>query len=114
VSSVNTDTTPGQAEIDAVQLSEADRLLLQQLQTLRWLAEEHAVPAEPPAQAEMLAATSAAAVSGDWSLTGKVDLYDWQRECVDSWFRKEQGTVKVVTGAGKTLLALAIAERLHN
>ena len=114
MSSANTNTTPGQAGIESLLLSEADRLLLQQLQTLRWLAEEHTVPAETHTHPEMPEAPSAAPGSGDWSLTGTVDLYDWQRECIDSWFRKGLGTVKVVTGAGKTLLALAIAERLRN
>ena len=50
-----------------------------------------------------------------WRLTKGVTLYKWQRECVEEWFQNSRrGTVKVVTGGGKTILALAIAERLHN
>ena len=34
---------------------------------------------------------------------------------MECWFKEGcRGTVKVVTGGGKTLLGLAIAERLHN
>jgi len=50
-----------------------------------------------------------------WKLTKGIRLYKWQKECLDNWFLAGcKGTVKVVTGAGKTLLGLAIAERLHN
>ncbi|TKB47991.1 DEAD/DEAH box helicase [Ferrimonas sediminicola] len=51
-----------------------------------------------------------------WCLTGDIKLYDWQKQCIDSWARRQErnGTVKVVTGGGKTLLGLAIAERLQN
>lgn len=49
-----------------------------------------------------------------WELTRGIDLHSWQRECVDAWFQAgRQGVLKVVTGAGKTLLALAIAEKLQ-
>ncbi len=49
-----------------------------------------------------------------WQLTRNVELHEWQRKCVDSWFNNERrGVIKVVTGAGKTILALAIAERLQ-
>lgn len=48
-----------------------------------------------------------------WALTRGITLHAWQEECVCKWFEKRQGTVKVVTGAGKTILALAIAERMQ-
>ena len=48
-----------------------------------------------------------------WDLTRGITLHAWQEECVGKWFEQRQGTVKVVTGAGKTILALAIAERMH-
>jgi superfamily II DNA or RNA helicase len=49
-----------------------------------------------------------------WELTRGVVLHDWQSTCVDNWFAAEmRGVVKVVTGAGKTMLALAIIERLQ-
>jgi superfamily II DNA or RNA helicase len=54
-------------------------------------------------------------ISGLWNLTHGVSLHPWQEECVDAWFaNRGKGIVKVVTGAGKTLLALALAERLQH
>ncbi|GAH67379.1 unnamed protein product, partial [marine sediment metagenome] len=43
----------------------------------------------------------------------KIKLRAWQKEVVDIWFKKKKGTIKVVTGAGKTILALAIIEKLQ-
>jgi superfamily II DNA or RNA helicase len=49
-----------------------------------------------------------------WELTRGLVLHDWQSVCVDNWFRaKKRGVVKVVTGAGKTTLALAVVERMQ-
>lgn len=50
----------------------------------------------------------------NWILTRDINLYDWQKECVEKWFQNKKGTIKVVTGAGKTILALAIIEKLRN
>ena len=44
--------------------------------------------------------------------TSGLTLHQWQRECVDAWSESGRGTVKVVTGAGKTIVGLAIVERL--
>src|SRR5439155_12638516 len=44
-----------------------------------------------------------------------IEPHPWQRQCIEKWRKKKgRGTVKVVTGAGKTLLALFIAELLQN
>ena len=48
-----------------------------------------------------------------WEMLKKIKLRDWQKEVVDIWFKKKKGTIKVVTGAGKTILALAIIEKLQ-
>jgi superfamily II DNA or RNA helicase len=49
-----------------------------------------------------------------WELTRGIDLHSWQKECVANWFEAGyRGVIKVVTGAGKTMLAIAIAERLQ-
>jgi superfamily II DNA or RNA helicase len=54
-------------------------------------------------------------IQKSWSLSSHITLYDWQKKCIDAWFSNNgHGTVKVVTGAGKTILALAIIERLKN
>lgn len=47
-----------------------------------------------------------------WDMTNSIKLYEWQEECVKKWLLDKKGTIKVVTGAGKTILALAIIERL--
>jgi len=44
----------------------------------------------------------------------EMELYDWQNECVDVWEKKGAGIVKVVTGAGKTILALEALSRVNN
>ncbi|HEY0969823.1 MAG TPA: DEAD/DEAH box helicase [Gemmatimonadales bacterium] len=47
-------------------------------------------------------------------MTRGLELRDWQIAARDRWFASgRRGTMKVVTGAGKTVLALAIAERLQ-
>lgn len=88
-----------------------DHLLLHQLRLLEWMdakysneevGMEECVPAVP-------------ALPTKWHLTKDVTLYQWQKECINSWFgNSTRGTVKVVTGGGKTMLALAIIERLQN
>lgn len=49
----------------------------------------------------------------EWFFTKDIHLYDWQKECIEKWFHHKKGTVKVVTGAGKTIIALAIIEKLQ-
>lgn len=47
-------------------------------------------------------------------MTQELDLHPWQRSACDAWFRENRrGTIKVVTGAGKTVVALGIMERLQ-
>lgn len=51
----------------------------------------------------------------NWRLTNGIAPLAWQHECIAKWLKnKGHGTAKVVTGAGKTLLALIIAELLQN
>ena len=63
-----------------------------------------------------LSAAPPSEVPQEWCLRGGLSLRDWQEECIRRWLARPEGngTIKVVTGAGKTLLALAIVERLHN
>lgn len=43
-----------------------------------------------------------------------LELYRWQKECKKRWKENgAEGIVKVVTGAGKTVLALSLIEELH-
>jgi superfamily II DNA or RNA helicase len=49
-----------------------------------------------------------------WELLKGIELQDWQIECKRKWFDSgKRGVVKVVTGAGKTILALAVAQELQ-
>ena len=42
-------------------------------------------------------------------------LFEWQEECLDIWFKNDcRGIINVVTGAGKTVLALGAIARLEN
>ncbi|WP_207455053.1 DEAD/DEAH box helicase [Azospirillum sp. SYSU D00513] len=50
-----------------------------------------------------------------WSLLNGLSLRTWQRSAVDSWLSHNgRGIMKVVTGAGKTILSLAVAEHVQN
>jgi len=49
-----------------------------------------------------------------WEMTKGIELLPWQRECADIWFRSNRrGIAKVVTGAGKTIFAMHVIERLQ-
>ena len=45
--------------------------------------------------------------------TRGIELYQWQRDALAAWLKPGgHGTLKVVTGAGKTVLGLSAIERL--
>ena len=94
-------------------LSTQQRLTLQQLRLLDWAgsrAQPDVLASDAPGGPDSEAGLS----NREWSLTGGLTLASWQREAADAWFAAgRRGTVKVVTGAGKTVVALAIAERLQ-
>jgi superfamily II DNA or RNA helicase len=92
-----------------------EQLMLHQLRLLEWMAttgrkrfvDENTDAEETEKQPGVL--------PEKWELTNGVQPYEWQQKCIDNWFANGgRGTVKVVTGGGKTLLALAIAERVQN
>jgi superfamily II DNA or RNA helicase len=90
----------------------AERLALHQLRILEWQSDRENKTSEFRPDA---GAAAPAVIPEKWMLTQGLDLYDWQKECVEKWFAEGgRGTIKVVTGGGKTLLALAIAEALQN
>ena len=56
-----------------------------------------------------------ASIPACWRLVPEeVTLHNWQRECLPCWLDRGRGTVKVATGGGKTLFALAAAQELQN
>lgn len=53
--------------------------------------------------------------NSQWTLSRGFALRKWQLECQDKWFSAgKKGVVKVVTGAGKTVFAVSLIERLQN
>src|SRR5262245_33355276 len=96
----------------SARLSEAERLHLQQLRLEEW-----AERGSGDDQGAWMGRDSMG--NGDdlpprWQLTRGLTLAHWQEEARDAWFAAgRHGTIKVVTGAGKTVVALAIAERLQ-
>lgn len=99
-------------EQDAIEpiFTAEQQLLLQQLRLLQWLDTRSRTANRDPSEETELEGV----LPKTWTLTRGVDLYDWQKKCVELWFEAgRRGTVKVVTGGGKTLLAFAIAERLQ-
>lgn len=92
---------------------DAEALVLHQLRLAEWMVtagRKRLVGDEEPD-----APRSPAVMPGTWNLTKGVEPYPWQQHCIEQWLKnKGHGTVKVVTGAGKTLLALLIAEQLQN
>jgi Rad3-related DNA helicase len=101
----------GPATQSSGRLEPEQGLMLHQLLQLRSWQERVASRVSTAGPSESGAST--AAVPGRWELTQGTVLHDWQERCVDAWFAHKRGVIKVVTGAGKTLLALAIAERLQ-
>jgi superfamily II DNA or RNA helicase len=94
-------------------LSASERLLLNQLLTIEYLEEEevkdHTVNLKKAKNSQTLS------LPDKWKLTKGVELYDWQKQAIGKWFAEgKRGTFKIVTGGGKTILALAAAEKLQN
>jgi superfamily II DNA or RNA helicase len=110
-------------------LSDRERLQLHQLRLLEWAEQRQDAGSEAgapgpgtqrrrsSANAVRLSASAPAAPvrkAEHWSLLGEMELRPWQEEAAAAWFSAgRRGTIKVVTGAGKTVLALGIAERLQ-
>ena len=89
-------------------LSEEQRLQLHQLRLYEWMEVQ-----QPKGIEEV--GDNGKSVPKRWELTRGIKLYDWQDQCIERWFREEyKGTAKVVTGGGKTILGLAIAQKLQN
>jgi superfamily II DNA or RNA helicase len=95
-------------------LTPAEELQLQQLQQAKYWAEKCAAGDPVTSGGSAPDRPETDALPDSWCLTRAIDLHDWQDQCVSEWFRSgKRGVIKVVTGAGKTVLALAIAERLQ-
>jgi superfamily II DNA or RNA helicase len=91
-------------------LEQFDELLLQQLLQIQYWNRR----SEGSSSEDSKDTAPAQPLPDRWELTKGIQLHAWQRECVEGWFSAgRRGVIKVVTGAGKTILALAIAEQLQ-
>lgn len=52
-------------------------------------------------------------MDSSWAKLSGIKLYDWQREAGARWLEQKRGTLKVVTGVGKTLCALGIVQEVN-
>src|SRR5215213_2972189 len=96
-------------------LSAQEELQLQQLTQAKYWQEKRQSIQQVDKKVQGKEVTSIVTqIPNEWELTKGIILHDWQQQCVDAWFDNgKRGVIKVVTGAGKTILALAIAERLQ-
>ncbi len=95
-------------------LTKSEELSLLQLQQVKFWSERGGPEAAPTANGRADLAETVA-LPQRWELTQSFTLHAWQTACVQAWFDAgRRGVLKVVTGAGKTILALAIAQRLQN
>jgi len=96
----------------AVPFGSQEMLRLHQLRLLEWFA---TTGQKRRLTGEAVESEVVEPVPDRWELTRGIQPYEWQTECIARWFASgRRGTVKVVTGAGKTLLAMAIAEQVQN
>jgi len=99
--------------------TDIDRLHLLQLTTRRVVAENRSkkLTSESKNNSQIYPDdnSSISLIPEKWRLLPEdVTLYDWQKECLPIWLPQGCGTVKVATGGGKTLFALAAAQALQN
>jgi len=97
-------------------LTETERVQRHQLNILDyWAVRERNGSDEVQPEADPTIKGHDAVSTGKWSLLNNIELREWQLECRDKWFNSgKKGVVKVVTGAGKTVMALGVIERLQN
>lgn len=99
---------------DGPVFSAEDRLRLIQLWTRRAMAERNAARVDQAPESDTETKEGAQAPI-KWRLVPvALRLHDWQAECLAKWLPLARGTVKVATGGGKTLFALAAAQALQN
>jgi superfamily II DNA or RNA helicase len=93
-------------------LSQSETVERHQLNLLKFWDEKNAESAVSTDLPLLLVNTE---IPEKWNLLGGIPLRDWQAECRERWFgSSKRGVVKVVTGAGKTIMALGIIEALQN
>jgi len=102
---------PGNAP-SPFRLSQGEIVARHQLNLMKFWDEKSAESAEAT---EVPLPCGVTEIPNNWNLLGGTSLRDWQVECRERWFGSgKRGVVKVVTGAGKTIMALGIIEALQN
>jgi superfamily II DNA or RNA helicase len=94
-------------------LTGSELLELQQLSQLSYWVQlqQRSITADDAA----VQTTGRSTLPARWQLLGDHRLYDWQSRAIDAWVAAGyRGIIKVVTGAGKTMLALGVIERLQH
>src|SRR6266511_1739134 len=95
-------------------LTDAERLSMQQLRLLEWAERRSPLHNLEAREAGEDLAADRLSFPERWELTRGLALARWQEDACEAWFAaRQRGTIKGVTGAGKTVVALAIAERLQ-
>ena len=113
-------STTDEHEEKEVIFTAMDRLRLLQLMTRRAMADRRTKACKQAdggldASRDAGQSLPSGIIPDRWCLIPEgVSLHDWQRECLSRWLEHGRGTVKVATGGGKTLFALAVAQQLQN
>ena len=98
--------------------SDSDQLKLLQLLTRRAMSERRkreAGSASDAALSGQIAPLAVESVPERWRLLpDDVHLHGWQRDALPIWLENGRGTIKVATGGGNTMFALAAANALQN
>lgn len=91
-------------------LTEGEELRWHQLDLLRRLLPR---PAEEQPRQDVSSSETDEPRSETWGLASEIEPYPWQESALEAWEGAgRKGIVKVVTGAGKTVLALMCLSRL--
>lgn len=93
-----------------------DQVQRQQLNILHyWSERTKAKIVELEAESPAAEVAPTVGLPDRWTLLRGIELRSWQEDCRNQWFSSgKRGVIKVVTGAGKTVLACGIVERLQN
>lgn len=98
--------------MDLLALSSEEQVLRHNLETREFWSKQD-LPFEGTDDPNNTNRKTVPPIPSKWAMLQGITLYPWQEDCVNRWFTKKNGTIKVVTGAGKTILALAIIEKLQ-
>lgn len=100
--------------------SKRDALALTQLKQREWIVTSGRKrfnddsDTEQPAEGSEAQSPESDARPSVWHLTKGMSRYAWQEHCIAKWLGLGRGTIKVVTGGGKTFLAISIMEAVQN